>query len=404
MRILFTFAGGSGHFDPLLPIAQAAEAAGHAVAFAGRPWMVPKVEALGFTAFPAGSDAGLTPVRRPLAEVDLEKELRDVARGFGRRIARERAADILPICDSWRPDLLVCEEMDLGAMIVAERLALPHATVLVIAAGGFLRPEHVAGPLDEVRAEHGLPPDPELQMVSRYLVLSPLPSSYRDPTDPLPTTAHYIRPFRPFSRAVTPAARPVSPANRTEPPTQPCLAGLSDAPLVYFTLGTVFNVESGDLFTRVLAGLRDLAINVVVTVGRDVDPTELGPQPANVRVERYLPQSEILPHCSLVVSHGGSGSVTGSLAHGLPMVLVPMGADQPLNAARCEALGVAQVLDAVRATPQDVREAVTSVLSTPTCRRAAERLRDEIARLPEPAHAVALLERLARERKPLVAN
>jgi UDP:flavonoid glycosyltransferase YjiC (YdhE family) len=151
MRILFTFAGGSGHLERLIPIALAAEAAGHTVAFAGRPWMVPKVEALGFAAFATGSDVGLTPERLPLVAVNLERDMRDVGDGFARRIARQRAADILPLCANWRPDLLVCEELDFGAMVVAERLALPSATVLVGAAGSFVRPEFVAGPLNEVR-------------------------------------------------------------------------------------------------------------------------------------------------------------------------------------------------------------------------------------------------------------
>ena len=70
---------------------------------------------------------------------------------------------------------------------------LPYATVLVSATGAFVRPEIVAGPLDEVRAEHGLPPDPGLAMLSRYLVLTPFPSSLRDPAVPLPTTAHHMR-------------------------------------------------------------------------------------------------------------------------------------------------------------------------------------------------------------------
>jgi UDP:flavonoid glycosyltransferase YjiC (YdhE family) len=105
----------------------------------------------------------------------------------------------------------------------------------------------------------------------------------------------------------------------------------------------------------------------------------------------------------MVVSHGGSGSVMGALAHGLPMVVIPMGADQPLNAARCEVLGVARVLDAVEATPQTVRAAVSTVLEDLAYRRAAERMRDEIAALPGPAHAVMLLERLAAEQRPLVS-
>src|SRR5262249_55701895 len=117
------------------------------------------------------------------------------------------------------------------------------------------------------------------------------------------------------------------------------------------------------LIELVLAGLRDLSINVIATVGREIDPAEFGPQPANIQIARYIPQSAVLPHCAAVVSHGGSGSVTGALAHGLPMVVIPMGADQPLNAARCHDLGVARVLDAVEATPGTVRDAVSTVLT-----------------------------------------
>ena len=79
------------------------------------------------------------------------------------------------------------------------------------------------------------------------------------------------------------------------------------------------------------------------------------------------------------------------------MVAIPLGADQPLNAARCAALGVAQVLDAVEATPAMVREAVAAVLDNAGYRVRAEALRDEIAALPGPAHAVSLLEDLAIE-------
>ena len=141
--------------------------------------------------------------------------------------------------------------------------------------------------------------------------------------------------------------------------------------------------------------------NLIITVGRDLDPDELGTQPANVHIERFMPQAALLPHCDLVVSHAGSGSVLGALAHGLPMVLIPIGADQPLNAARCQALGVAEVLDAMSATPEMVRAAVTRVLADVGSREAAERIRDEIAAMPGPEYAVTLLDRLASGRAPL---
>ena len=391
MRLLFTFAGGSGHFQPLVPIARAAQQAGHTVAVAGQPVMTPAIEAAGFTAIATpGATLSDAPERLPLLKLDLEREYRDLREGFARRLARQHAAAILDLCAAWQPDMIVCDEIDFGAMIAAERLGLPYATVLVIAAGSFVRKEVVGEALDEVRAEHGLPPDPDLAMLSRYLVLSPFPPGYRDPAFPLPATAHSIRPL-----TLDLARDERAPA---------WVARLGDAPLVYFTLGTVFNVESGDLFERVLAGLRDLPLDVVATVGRELDPAEFGPQPAHIHIERYIPQAAILPRCAAVVSHGGSGSVIGALAHGLPMVLIPIGADQPLNAARCAALGAARVLDAVDATPESVREAVATVLAEPAYRLAAERMRDEIAGLPGPEHALMLLERLEAERQPLVST
>jgi UDP:flavonoid glycosyltransferase YjiC (YdhE family) len=386
VRILFTFVGGHGHFEPLRPIARAAEAIGHTVAFGCGASMVSTVAAENFTVFAMGAGASSAPKRVPLRPLDTEREDRDLRDRFARRAAQVRVPRSIALCTEWQPDVLVCDETDFGAVVAAERLGLPYATVLVTAAGSFVRTEVVGEALHELRAEHGLPPDPELEMLRRYLVLSPFPRSYRDPAYPLPATAHS---FRPSMRGSTEISAPA------------WSSVLPGAPTIYLTLGTIFNMESGDLLARVLAGLRELPVNLVVTVGRHIDPAEFGPQPANVHVERYIPQLTVLPFCDLVVSHGGSGSVIGALAHGLPSVLIPIGADQPLNAGRCTDLGVARVLDAVEATPESARETVKIVLNAPAYRRNAERLRDEIAALPELAHAVRLLEKLAAEKRPL---
>jgi len=386
VRILFTFAGGSGHFHPLVPVARAAEAAGHVVAFAARTAMVATVQATGFPVFPTGERGGDETTRIPLRRLDPRREDLDLRDGFAGWMARGRAEAIQTVCADWRPDLVVCDETDFGSMVVAERLGLPYASVLVIAAGGFVRAELLSENLNALRAGYGLPPDPDLAMLSRYLVLSPVPPGYRDPAFPLPPTAHAVRLAEDVAAPSTPA-----PWTTTRP----------GAPTVYFTLGTVFNIESGDLFPRVLAGLRDLPVNLVVTMGRQIDPAEFGPQPDHVHLARYIPQSLVLPHCDAVVSHGGSGSTIGALAYGLPMVLIPMGADQPHNAARCERLGVARVLDAVDATPEAVRDAVSTVLAEPAYRQAARAMRDDMGALPGPEHAVTLLERLAADRCPV---
>ncbi len=351
--------------------------------------MFSTVKDSGFTVFPLGTGPASPPKRMPLRPLDAAREDEEFRERFARQGAQSRVPHTRVLCGKWQPDVLVCDETDFGSMIAAECLELPYATVLVLAAGSFIRPEVIGEALAALRALNGLVPDPELEMLHRYLVLSPFPPRFRDPLYPLPTTAHSFRPL-------------MSTADEDLRLAWPSM--WHDVPLVYFTLGTVFNLESGDLFTRVLGGLREAPVNVIVTVGHDIDPAEFGPQPAHVHIERYIAQETILPQCSLVVSHGGSGSVSGALAHGWPLVLIPMGADQLLNAARCEQLGVARVLDPIEATPSLVRAAVTDVLENPNYRRTAEGIREEFAALPGPTHAVRLLERLVAEKRPIVPD
>ena len=85
----------------------------------------------------------------------------------------------------------------------------------------------------------------------------------------------------------------------------------------------------------------------------------------------------------------------GAPAHGLPLLVTPLGADQPDNAARCAALGVGVVLDAVTVTPDEVCAAAATVLAGPSFREATGRLRKEIVALPDPSQAVTRLERRA---------
>ena len=94
--------------------------------------------------------------------------------------------------------------------------------------------------------------------------------------------------------------------------------------------------------------------------------------------------------------------MTGALNAGLPMVVIPISADQPRNAECCDALGVGQVIGPEERTPEAIRAAVRAVLAGPTYRRNAEGLRDEMAALPGPEYAVELLERLAMEKQPLL--
>jgi UDP:flavonoid glycosyltransferase YjiC (YdhE family) len=380
MRILFTFIGGLGHFHPLLPVARAAVAAGHEVAVAGAGGLVPQVEAAGFRAFATSQprpEGATAPTREPapLEPTDARAAEVEFAENFADKGARRHATAVQEHLRAWRPDVVVRDEADLGSAIAAEVCGVPSATVLVLAAGMLVRPELVSAPLAALRAEHGLAPDPGLAMLTGDLVLAPFAPSLRSPDSPvpLPEATFWFRPHEHLP-----------------------LTQRASRPRIYVTLGTVFNAESGDLFDRLLAGVAEVDADVLATVGRHVDPADLGPQPAHVRIERFVPQAEVLRATDLVVSHGGSGSLTAALAHGLPSVLLPLGADQPHNAVRAEQLGVARTLDAATVTPEQIRRTVQDALLDDAARDLARRMAAEVDALPGAEDTVPLLEELAR--------
>jgi UDP:flavonoid glycosyltransferase YjiC (YdhE family) len=131
-----------------------------------------------------------------------------------------------------------------------------------------------------------------------------------------------------------------------------------------------------------IAALRDLDVRGLVTVGPKADPAVVGAQPAHVRVERYVPQTRVLPHCDVVVSHGGSGTVLATLALGLPQVCMPQGADQFLNAAAVASAGVG--ISLMPGEGDAVRDAIVRVLDDASFRVAAGRVRSSIASMPSP--------------------
>jgi len=97
------------------------------------------------------------------------------------------------VCTAWQPDAVVCDEIDFGSIVAAERLGLPHASVLVIAAGSFVRPELVAEPLSALRTIYSLPAVPPA--APWHTALAGAPTVYFTlGTQPI------LRPERPYFR------------------------------------------------------------------------------------------------------------------------------------------------------------------------------------------------------------
>jgi MGT family glycosyltransferase len=160
---------------------------------------------------------------------------------------------------------------------------------------------------------------------------------------------------------------------------------------VYATLGTV---HSGpDLLAAIVDALADERLEVVVTTG-NVDPASLGRQPDRIHVARWVSQADLLGRCDAVVSHGGFGTLAATLSHGVPLVMLPISADQPMNARRAAEAGVGIELPPADRTVGAIRAAVDAVLSDPSYATAATAAAAQAAAQPPIDHAVDLLEAL----------
>ena len=382
MRIAFSTNPALGHVLPLLPLAVAARDAGHDVAVIGGASVAAPLARFGLRHLVAGHpDLPSVFAQVPGREGLTGRRLAAViwGRAFAGILAPELAAAILELARDWSPDLVIHEDSEQGSWIAAERLGIPHLALQATAwRGTGLRLS--AEPLNALRVSLGLPLDPDLARWHRHGYLTTRPAALANPSDPPPSTSVPLRPV-----ALDDIASGEPAWLRTRPPGRYRVA---------VTLGTMLPGRT-DALVGILDGLGVLDIEVVATVGQELDPAALGDRGPSVHVERWLPMSRLLATADALVFHAGSGTMLAALAAGVPLVLLPVAADQPENADRCAATGAGIPLPPDARGSDEVARATRAVLEDPRYRAAAARVAAEIASMPEPAELLPRLEALA---------
>jgi UDP:flavonoid glycosyltransferase YjiC (YdhE family) len=393
VRALICSGGGSGNVHPLVPFARALSALGSRVAWAVSPAQQATIRGLGFESFAVGPSKGLKELASrerstELRELDEVDRARSIIDGFA-SLAQATVAELAAVVEQFQPDVLLRDTTAMAAWIVGERSGVP---VALFDFGG-VPPSvtaRVAGPrLNQLREVFGLPADPGLASVYRWLVLVGAPPGWTS-ADRLAPTAHVLQPPD-FDWAEI----------RQKPTWLDALR--DEGPVVYATLGTVFGNSPGVWQAIFRAAAQEPEITFVATVGPSGPAGQYEPPSGNVRVETYVPQSHVLDIASAVICHGGYGTIMGALRRGLPIVSLPMpAADNILNATRMSALGAGIMVPQTDQTAPAIRGALGRVLTEPGYKRAASQIAAQIAEQPSPEQGAQLIQTLARTRRPIL--
>ena len=382
MRVLCSTTPMEGVFGPFIPLGQALIKQGDELIIATGHDLPARAGTNGMRFVPAGMSA-MDGAVAAMGDAEAQAapagdRIRFPAAMFGAVIPASKLPALRTLAASWKPDLIVHPPVDLAGPLLAAELGVPSVCY------GFGQPfdadvvAAIAARVSPMWDAAALTPD-AYGGIYRGLYLDPCPPSLGGTDAEVPA-----------SQGVQPI-RPEVPGDLAAP-----LPGWAQAlgtrPVVYVSLGTAPQFNQPASFQPLLAGLAGTGAEVVVTVSRLHDPAALGELPPTVHVEQWLPLAPLLARCDAVVCHAGTGTTLASLAAGLPLVLIPQGADQFDNARACERAGAARVLLGDKVMPEAVRQAIDAVLAHTSPERAAARgLAAEIASMPSATEVAGTL-------------
>lgn len=372
MRVLLSTTSGAGHFRPLLPIVRALLRAGHELACAAPPEAADMVRREGlqhlpFDGVPPDHAERIAAFSQAPSMTHAEAIHLVGSVVFGRLNTSHALPGAQRAVRDFAPDLVLHEAAEVATRIAAELVGVPSVAVhpaLMIRTF----PEAIAAGVSELRASLGLDPDESGSSLIDGPGISWFPPSFD-----LPDAPHQLRRFRD-------AAIPLPSA-------------LEDRSQIYVTLGS--EAPGLPFFVPVLqqavAGAARAGLPVVVATGRQLEPEVLAGIAGDIRPQPWVDQSEVLRRTRVVVCHAGAGTTLAALAAQVPVVAIPLFADQPDNADRLQETGCG-----IRVAPvaDQIAEAVNGLLGEVP--DATRRMCREMADLPPAEDAVPWLESQAR--------
>lgn len=419
MKFLFTTFEGGGHVAPAVLMASLLRNRGHDILFVSDEANRTVVTQSGLSFAPwrsapnrqAGGQADdpLQDWRRHWPPAVVKAVCEAVITGP----AKAYAEDTLNYIKAFSPDILVSNELLLGAIMAADVLDLPCALLtanLWPYPGRRVLPPFGPGwpqscnPFERHRQEAGH------DMVARWYDAGLKDLNHARQHLGLPALRHSLDQLKSVSTLVLGTSQAfelphdpddfiyAGPLFNTAKPKVPSPLIEADRPNILLSFSTTYQNQA-PLFSRCLRALEPLKANIIVTTGPAVDPACLIGS-VTAKIIPYAPHDEIVPWCDLVVSHGGHGTILRPIRHGVPVLCLTMGRDHPDNAVRLEHYGAGLRLSQ-RASGAKIRAHAQKILGDPRFKAAATALGLRInATLPLERHnAIKALEAAAHRRR-----
>lgn len=362
MRFLFVTWDGGGNVMPLLALGPLLRQRGHSVTVLGTgSALAPRFAAVGieYSALPAGSEWG--------------RDAPAVAAAV--RSAIDEGGVDVALVDYMQPDALCGAEMSTGRVV-----AFVH-TLYRTQAAGARSPMGMAFSVESVntlRSKLGLDSIEQLpDLFDRTALVLVAGIDGLDGDGDLPSNVRFVGPL----------LEPPGPDAGWRAP----WPATDLRPLVVVSLGTTDMGEAA-LAQRLLDAVAELPVHALLTIGEHLDRSSFS-APDNAVVSGYVRHAAVLPHAAVFVTHAGHGGVMSGLANGVPMLCLPLGREQPSNAAAVESVGAGRVLPP-EATVEELRQAIESLLATPFYAEAARTMAERIATARPGVAAVEALESL----------
>ena len=378
-RFTFLTWDGGGNLPPAVGIAQELIARGSEVRFLGYLPQEAAIEARGlpFSVLPRSGSFDLYGGRPP--EQSLPAIIRNVW------ACPEHLEDIPDALASNPADVLVIDFSLNGALAQARRTNIPVAVLAHSCVAGLVPPPNSPMGAARLAASNDI----------RATIGLPRMGRLNDGWEGLPTIVTTIAELDTAAEGAAGSVHYVGPVTeRAVPSTWVAPWAPNDGrPLVLVSFSTTRLWDPSGRIRNILDALAGEPVRVLVIAGADSLPAEL---PDNATARPFVLHAEVLPSVSATITHCGHGTVTASLAHGVPIAGLPYpAADQPFLAARIQALGAGVALDG-ESSPAVIKSAVRDLLDRPSFREAAARLGQAIHLAPGAAGAADVLEELAR--------